>query len=274
MVAWMVTSIVPWDCTKHSKWRAAVIISVLAVLNMTVPGSAHAQGFFDFLFGGAQQRPAPPPEYDAHPPPPPGIGRIAPAPLGQENVNENAGSTGHGVAFCVRLCDGQHFPLEKMANGTPVETCKAICPYSQTKVFFGSEIGAAVAQDGQKYTNLGTAFVYRKQLVANCSCNGKDAFGLASFDVKNDPTLRPGDIVSTKDGLLDYTGKSGQAAAFTPVNPATLPVDINPGSAQPQQPASPVPVAGDKLGATVQPQMRQPQTAPPPVAAPHGTTAR
>jgi hypothetical protein len=258
----------------HPKWRAAVITGALsAALLTTAPDFARAQGFFDFLFGGPQQRPAPPPVYDAHPPPPPGIGRIAPAPLGQESVNENAGSTGHGVAFCVRLCDGQHFPLEKIA-GTPVETCRAICPYSNTKVFFGSEIGGAVAEDGQKYTNLSTAFVYRKQLVANCSCNGRDAFGLATFDVKNDPTLRPGDIVSTKEGLLDYTGKSGQAAGFAPVNPATLPPDISPGSSQTRPAPSTVPVAaGDKPATTVQTGKPPPQAAPP-VANPQGHGTR
>ena len=67
-------------------------------------------------------------------------------------------------------------PVEQIVNGTPAETCRAICPYSKTKVFVGSEIGAAVAQDGQRYAALETAFLYRKQLVANCTCNGKDAF--------------------------------------------------------------------------------------------------
>ncbi len=259
--------------TNRSKWRVAVIAGALAAaLNMTAPGSAQAQGFFDFLFGGPQQRAAPPPEYDAHPPPPPGIGRIAPAPLGQERVNESAGSTGHGVAFCVRLCDGQHFPLERIA-GTPVETCKAICPYSTTKVFFGSEIAGAVAEDGQKYTSLNTAFIYRKQLVANCSCNGKDAFGLATFDVKNDPTLRPGDIVSTKDGLLDYTGRSGQAAGFAPVNPATLPPDISPGSSQ-ARPLPSTPPAADDKSATTAPTGKPPPQAAPLGANPQGRNAR
>ena len=184
---------------------------------MSAPDAARAQGFFDFLFGGPQQRPPPP----SYPPPPPEIGRIAPAPLGQERVNENAGTTGHGVAFCVRLCDGQHFPLERMANATPAETCKAICPTSATKVYFGSEIEGAVAGDGARYADLNTAFLYRKHLVANCSCNGKDPFGLATFDVKTDPTLRPGDIVSTKEGLMTYSGRGGQSA-FTPVAPSTL----------------------------------------------------
>jgi len=85
-----------------------------------------------------------------------------------------------------------------------------------------------VAGDGARYADLNTAFLYRKHLVANCSCNGKDPFGLATFDVKTDPTLRPGDIVSTKNGLAAYSGGSGPGATFTPVNPATLPVNIGP----------------------------------------------
>ena len=91
-----------------------------------------------------------------------------------------------------------------MANATPAETCKAICPTSVTKVYFGSEIEGAVAGDGARYADLNTAFLYRKHLVANCSCNGKDPFGLATLDVKTDPTLRPGDIISTKEGLMTY----------------------------------------------------------------------
>jgi len=177
-------------------------------------------------------------------------------------VNEGGGSTGHSVAFCVRLCDGHHFPLEQMVNGTPAETCRAICPYSKTKVFFGTEIGGAVAHDGEHYANLDAAFVYRKQLVANCTCNGRNAFGLASFDVKNDPTLRPGDIVSTRDGLMAYSGKSGRGAIFTSVNPGALPVDIRPASPSAAS-SEHGPVADDDPGTVVQPTKRQPQNAPP-----------
>jgi len=247
----------------HSKWRTVVLVGTLSTAaSMTVRDSARAEGFLDFLFGGFQQRPSPPPEPNAYPPPSPGVGRIAPAPLGQESVSAGGDSTGHRVVFCVRLCDGQHFPMEQMVNGTPVETCRAICPYSKTKVFFGSEIGGAVAQDGQRYAALETAFIYRKQLVANCTCNGKNAFGLASFDVKNDPTLRPGDIISTKDGLLAFTGRSESTATFTPVNPATLPADIRPGSARLRPPPNVEPSADDEPGTIVQPQNGQPQNTP------------
>jgi hypothetical protein len=252
-----------------ARWKSALLFGALYVAaSVTAPDLAGAQGFFDFLFGGSQQRSAPPP--DAYPPPPPEVGRIAPAPLGPESVTGGDASTGHAVAFCVRLCDGQHFPMERMVNGTPVETCRAICPYSKTKVFVGSEIAGAVAQDGQQYASLDTAFVYRKQLVANCTCNGRDAFGLVSFDVMKDPTLQPGDIVSTKDGLLSYTGKSGQGAAFTPVNPATLPPDISPRSSQPR-PQPSTESAADEDPGTIVPQGKQQLQSAPPVANPQGS---
>jgi hypothetical protein len=199
--------------------------ALLTASAISAPRIAHAEGLFDFLFG--QDRWTPPSQNYQHPPPPEARpSHVAPAPLGHEDVSEGGGTTGHAVAYCVRLCDGHHFPLENMVKGTPVETCRSICPYSKTKVFFGAEIGTSVAQDGQHYVNLDTAFVYRKQLVANCTCNGRDAFGLAPLDVRTDPTLRLGDIVATKDGLASYTGRAGPSATFTPVNPATLPNDI------------------------------------------------
>ncbi len=145
---------------------------------------------------------------------------------GSESVRAS-GSTGHAVAFCVRLCDGQHFPIEHPSNATPVETCRAMCPASKTKVFFGSEIDHAVAGDGVHYADLDSAFVYRKQLVPNCTCNGKDAFGLARFDLNTDPTLRPGDIVATKDGFKAYAGKRMQTDTFTAVDTATINAELN-----------------------------------------------
>ncbi len=247
--------------SRRSRWRAAILLGALCTAaSVTALDSACAEGLFDFFFG-FQERPAPPPERNIHSPPAPGVGRVAPPRLGPESVNESGSSTGRSVAFCVRLCDGQHFPMENMAKATPTGTCREICPYSKTKVFFGTEIGNAVAQDGQHYAGLDTAFIYRKQLVAHCTCNGRDAFGLSSFDVKSDPTLRPGDIISSKDGLLAYTGKSGQGSAFAPVNPATLPPNLRPGPSQPTPTPDTDSIAEDEPGTIVQPNKRRPQSA-------------
>ena len=217
------------DSGRGGAFRTATFAAGMLTAAFLLIGADEArseEGFFDFLFGGSHRWEPPSHSYDHPPAPAPVPGRIAPAALGRESVNEGGGTTGHGVAFCVRLCDGHHFPMENMVKGTPGETCRAICPYSKTKVYFGSEIGSAVAQDGQRYSNLDTAFMYRKQLVDKCTCNGRDAMGLAPLDVSDDPTLRPGDIVATKDGLVSFTGRSGPGASFTPVNPATLPSNI------------------------------------------------
>jgi hypothetical protein len=199
------------------------LVSVLAAVAL-LPATANAAGLFDFLFGGEQQRPSPPAPVESYADP---SAPVRPAPLPQESVQNGGGSTGHVVAYCVRLCDGQHFPLERMTNATQVETCRAMCPASKTKVYFGSEIGASVAKDGARYADLDTAYIYRKQMVANCTCNGKDGLGLAPFDASADPTLRPGDLVSTKQGLMAYTGRNGATGLFTPVQRSTVATELN-----------------------------------------------
>jgi hypothetical protein len=211
-------------------WHVVALAALFAAMLMA-PRQARAEGLFDFLFGGFQRQTSPA-NVNSYAEPPASIGRVAPAtPSGTEDVRQGGGVIGRAVAFCVRLCDGQHFPLEHMTNATQIETCRAMCPASKTKVFFGGEIGGAVAKDGQRYGDLDNAFVYRKQLVANCTCNGKDAFGLAPFDMSNDPTLRPGDIVSTKDGFVAYSGARGQGAGFTPLDSASVAAQLNPRSA-------------------------------------------
>jgi Protein of unknown function (DUF2865) len=248
--------------TKPLYWHVAALAALFAATLMAMPRPARAEGLFDFLFGGFQRQ-SPPANVNSYAEPPASIGRVVPAtPAGTEDVRQGSGAIGRTVAFCVRLCDGQHFPLERMANATPAETCKAACPTSATKVYFGSEIDGAVASDGARYADLNTAFLYRKHLVANCTCNGKDAFGLATLDVKTDPTLRPGDIISTKEGLMTYSGRSGQAA-FTPVAPSALGPQLNSVSSrqktQQQQPAEPPQEVEDEPGTIV-----HPQSAPPP----------
>jgi hypothetical protein len=237
--------------SKQTKVHAIALGGALAAA-ILCSAPAQAGGFFDFLFGGPDKGPHPSISSYAEP--------VAPPPLGQESVRQNAGSTGHGVAYCVRLCDGQHFPLEaRVMNATPVEACRSMCPASRTKVFYGAEIDNAVAKDGARYADLDTAYVYRKQLVANCTCNGKNALGLAPYDLPSDPTLRAGDIVATKTGLMAYTGNPAQA--FTPVTVSTVAsqqssVTSTKSAANSRGPANPVAAgaAADDSGALAQAQ--------------------
>ena len=45
---------------------------------------------------------------------------------------------------------------------------------------------------GKPYSELPNAFRYRNEIVAGCTCNGKDQFGLAPVKIENDPTLAQG----------------------------------------------------------------------------------
>jgi hypothetical protein len=85
--------------------------------------------------------------------------------------------------------------------------------------------------------------------------------------------LRPGDIISTKEGLMTFSGRSGQAA-FTPVAPSTLGPPLNSVSAR-QKPTAPQPVeqpqqeVEDEPGTIVHPQGGQPASPPPQNASPN-----
>jgi hypothetical protein len=130
------------------------------------------------------------------------------------------------TAYCVRLCDGRFFPLSRAAaNVTPAKLCGALCPASRTKVFEGTNIDEATAEDGARYERLSTAFLFRKELVASCTCNGKSPFGLARIDISKDPTLQAGDIVATTQGLKVFNGMRGRrhkAASFVPLKKSPL----------------------------------------------------
>jgi hypothetical protein len=124
---------------------------------------------------------------------------------------------GPARAFCVRTCDGRYLPVQSRPGMSAAEACQSFCPASETRLYAGSNIDYAVARDGSRYASMRNAFVYRKRVVAGCTCNGRDAFGLAHIDVKDDPTLRRGDVVATRGGLVAYTGDRNQRADFTPV---------------------------------------------------------
>ena len=195
--------------------RRAILIATAALTASVAlaPRVASAEGLFDFLFGGSQkqQQLKAPPQANLfadpfglnQPPAPP------PRPV----------ASGGGPAFCVRSCDGRYFPLAR-GNTTPVQMCQAFCPASPTKVFFGSNIDSAITTTGERYAESENAFTYRKALRADCTCNGRDAAGLAPVDLTLDTSLRPGDVIATTNGLVAYSGVkagAGQTAEFTPV---------------------------------------------------------
>ena len=128
---------------------------------------------------------------------------------------------GGGQAFCVRSCDGRYFPVTASDHASRAASCNSFCPASETKVVYGSAIDNAATEGGKPYSELPNAFRYRNEIVAGCTCNGKDQIGLAPVKIENDPTLRKGDIVAGENGLLvagRSADKRGAALNFSPAS--------------------------------------------------------
>jgi hypothetical protein len=192
--------------------RRMLLVAIAAFTSaVALPRAASAENLFDFLFGGAQKQHQTPAQANFFADP--FSQQPAPAP------SRPVASAGSGPAFCVRSCDGRYFPLSR-ANATPVQMCQAFCPASPTKVFYGSSIDSASSATGERYADSENAYAYRKTLRADCTCNGRDAAGLAPVDLTLDTSLRAGDVIATTNGLVAYSGvKVGinQTAEFTPV---------------------------------------------------------
>lgn len=203
---------------------AAAILSVSALLTGASSAPLFAQDFFSELFGGDLGRPAArAPSY---------------APLGYSSdrnlefppraaaprAAEPRSAPSRQTAYCVRTCDGRHFPISGSSNSDRVEICNSFCPATETQVFYGSSIDNATTLKGKNYTALPNAFKYRETLVADCSCNGKDAVGLAHVSPEKDETIRKGDIVAGSEGLIVATRsaeRNGRTANFSPA-PASI----------------------------------------------------
>ena len=195
------------------KRRRLTLAAIAAAPVMFAPATVSAENLLDFFFSGPQkirQNRAP------------ALANFLADPFGlnpQPAPAPRSAVANYGAAFCVRSCDGKYFPL--LRGGTsPAQMCQAFCPASPTRVFFGSHIDSAYASNGERYADSENAFVYRKELRADCTCNGRNPAGLAPVDIALDSSLRPGDVVATTDGPLAYSGVrtgSSWTVEFTPI---------------------------------------------------------
>jgi Protein of unknown function (DUF2865) len=188
----------------------------VAVVALSPAPAAHAEDFFSALFGGfggaRQQAP------------------MTRLPFAGENSNSTVTEddlqrrrtvySGGSQAYCVRTCDGRYFPITATGNQNRAASCNSFCPASETRVVYGSNIDNAVAENGKSYSELPNAFRYRDELVAGCSCNGKDPTGLAQVRIEDDPTLRRGDIVAGSGGLMVAGRGADRRGASLDLSPA------------------------------------------------------
>jgi hypothetical protein len=192
--------------TRRWAWGAAALLGVSALAP-----AAQAEDFLSALFGAFGARPPRAAPYVSLPFTEEG----APAAPQVERPRY-----GGGQAYCVRGCDGRYFPLAASDNQSRAATCSSLCPASETKLVYGSNIDNAATDTGKPYSELPNAFRYRTEIVAGCTCNGKDQVGLAPVRIEDDPTLRKGDIVAGEHGLM-VAGRSADrrnaALNFSPV---------------------------------------------------------
>jgi len=200
---------------KLAVWGAAALMCASALAP-----AAQAQDFFSQLFGGVA-RPRQQPYIQM--PFADDDGQVY-APRRERRVRDSGGGSGGGSggqAFCVRTCDGRYFPVTASDNASRAASCNSFCPASETKVFSGSSIDNATAENGKAYSDLPNAFRYRNELVSGCTCNGKDQIGLAPVKIEDDPTLRKGDIVAGENGLLVAGRSADRRGAELNFSPAS-----------------------------------------------------
>ena len=159
--------------------------SILVALGQNDCGPQYRQyvtagpgGFFENLFGG---------------------GNFSPGP--------NAPLAGTYRTLCVRTCDGYYFPISystvpsKFAEDE--QLCRRLCPAADVALYShrnpGEDVSRAASIGGRLYTELPTAFSYRKQLNAACNCRLPGQSWAEALRQSSDQTVERGDIVVTEE---------------------------------------------------------------------------
>jgi hypothetical protein len=185
-------------------------------------------GFFDALFGGG------------------GFSTAAPdAPL-----------AGTYRTLCVRTCDGYYFPVSystvpgRFADDE--QACHRMCPATDVALYThrnpGEDVGRAVSMSGRSYSELPTAFGYRKQYNAACSCRAPGQSWADALRQGTDQTVERGDIVVTEERARQLSQPRFDAQG-KPVKPEA---GRGPISAASTATATPTPgVSGDMAAAPV-----------------------
>lgn len=211
---------------------AAALALSAALVSMLPLSPATAQGLLELLFGGFRSRPQPTASAPVDSPVErPHVG-LSPRPVikrehsrartKNDEDRPQRSERQQGPAFCVRLCDGRYFPLSShQDHKAAAESCSSLCPASPTRVFYGNEISEASDRQGNNYSDIPNALLYRKQLVPGCTCDGRQPVGLARLSLDEDKTLRKGDLVALPTGLMVYNGDQ-DARSYTPIDRAKV----------------------------------------------------
>ncbi len=109
--------------------------------------------------------------------------------------------------ICVRTCDGYYFPISYATTAERFrddeQTCQRMCPAAEVSLYTyhnpGEEVAQAISLNGRLYTELPTAFGYRKALNPACSCRRPGESWAEALKVNGpDDTVAPGDVIVTE----------------------------------------------------------------------------
>lgn len=131
--------------------------------------------------------------------------RSAAAPSSSWDTGEPAGSTFRTI--CVRTCDGYYYPISFATNASRFrddeQVCQRTCPAAQVSLYTyrnpGEDVAQAVSLSGESYSSLPTAFRYRQQYDAACSCRQSGQSWADALKQTSDRTVEQGDIVVTQE---------------------------------------------------------------------------
>jgi hypothetical protein len=153
----------------------------------------------------------------------------------QEESNSNAAplevpTSSTFQTLCVRTCDGYYFPISYATVpgrfGEDERTCKRLCPATEVSLYThrnpGEDMQQAVSISGAPYTQLPTAFKYRHEYDAKCSCRAPGQSWAEALGVDKDQTVQQGDIIVTEERAkqLAKPKQPGRPSASAPNAPA------------------------------------------------------
>ena len=141
-------------------------------------------------------------------PPPPGAGRgsFFDMLFGQSRIRtwddgsyDPNGQFGTFRTLCVRTCDGYYFPISFSTVpghfSADEQTCQSMCPGSDVALYTyrnpGEDPSQMVSLSGEPYTALPTAFRYRQEYDAACTCRGPNVAALTGVSAPTGLTPIP-----------------------------------------------------------------------------------
>lgn len=158
------------------------------------------------------------------------------------NFSAPAGPMGGSFrTICVRSCDGYYYPISFATSPDRFrddeQTCQRMCPAAEVSLYTyhnpGEEVAQAVSLSGRLYTELPTAFSYRKALNPTCSCRKPgESWAQALKATGLDDTVVPGDVVVTEKNAKQLSqpriGADGKPIRPDPRAKVTVPSPATP----------------------------------------------